>query len=268
MNMLWIFLMSAAIYATPKYLTVSFVDSKDLASFLRVKKYAPVAKNVFELKCQKMGEYCFDPQVGLYKPGEEDKAAKLKESSETDVSLKKVRGLGADGFFNTSLINCDKSNRYDIYCNGKSAKKSQTVASKTSKKHEIWIDGSSGMKAFDSSKLEPSCKRADFLSLLNSTCVNSNKFNVFSISSIKKQIGTSGQACQNAEDKIQIEKLISWITTSKVNRLDIFLDDYYAQGKFMAFLKTRSNIKINGLKTKINLSQMSNEVNRLKKYCN
>lgn len=266
MKILIILIISISLQAAPKKVVVNFFDSKDLTSMLTKDSSHIVVKNVYELKCQKMGEYCFDPQVGLYKPGNENEAVIVKGESETDPNLKKVRGLGEEGFFNTQLINCDKNNFYDVYCNkGEKSKTSETYSRET---NEIWIDGSSSVKVFDTSKLEDSCKREDFIKLLKSSCTKNNYYQFYSISSVKKQLGTSGQACQTTDDKIKIDKLISWINDSNAINLYIYLDDFYAQGKFMSYLKTRPNIKVNGIDKKINLSLMSEQINELKKYCN
>ena len=60
--------------AKPKHFEVWFL-SVDTVSWLeqvlpKTKYSKQIATN---LQCQQMGEYCFDPQVGLYKKGEESK---------------------------------------------------------------------------------------------------------------------------------------------------------------------------------------------------
>lgn len=258
--------MSLNIYAVPQKIVVHFFDSNDLTSLLRSSPTSIVVKNVYELKCQKMGEYCFDPQVGLYKAGKENEAVQIKNEAVVDQSLKKVRGLGDEGFFNSQLINCDKNNFYDVFCN--KGKKSKNTKEYTRIKNEIWIDGSSAVKAFDTSRVGKGCKREDFIKLLKSSCTKNNYYQFYSISSVKKQLGTSGQACQTSDEKIKVEKLISWMNSSDANSIHIYLDEYYAQGKFMAYLKTKSNIKVKGIDTKVKLAQMSEQVNELKQYCN
>ncbi len=243
--------------------TVYFTSSSKV-SFVKDILSAVVAENRFELKCQKMGEYCFDPQVGLYDPKDENKAIRVKESQDLEVSERKVRGLGAEGFFNTEMINCDKNNFYDVFCNRKS-KRSKGQSSQAT--HEIWIDTSKVMGLYDSKKDDSSCKRSDFLNLLESSCVNANTFNLYSISNIKKKLGTLRQSCQSAKLNISIDKLIKWIRVNKALSLSIVLDEYYAQGKLMAFLKTRPNIKVKGIDEKIDLSQMTKPIANLKKYC-
>lgn len=266
MKVLSILILSFSLFAAPKKIIVNFFDSKDLTSLLNTSAQSLVAKNVYELKCQKMGEYCFDPQVGLYKAGKENEAVQVKNESVVDPSLKKVRGLGDQGFFNTQLINCDKNNFYDVFCN--KGKKSKNIKEYTRSKNEIWIDGSGAVKVFDTSKLEKTCKREDFIKLLKSSCTKNNFYQFYSISNVKKQLGTSSQACQSSDEKIKIDKLIAWMNSSNANTIHIYLDEFYAQGKFMAYLKTKPNIKVNGIDTKIKLSQMSEQVNELKRYCN
>lgn len=259
-------LISLSAFSIPQKTTVYFLSSNDISILLRKNIGSLYAVNALELKCQKMGEYCFDPQVGLYKPNNREQAVKLKdENVNSDERLKKVRGLGADGFFNQNMINCDKNKFYDVYCNKTGKIKNDVEKRET---FEVWVDTSKVMSIKDSEPLETTCNRSNFLNLLESTCTKNNTFRLFSISSIKKRLGKNSQACQKDSSNIDINKLKSWIKKSKSKRVFIFLDEFYAQGMLLSFLKTKSNIEVKGIETKVSLSNMDNEIADLKRYCN
>ena len=265
MKIIFFFLISLSAFSFAQKTTIYFYSSSDVSKILEKAKPRYYAVNTLALKCQKMGEYCFDPQVGLYKPENRNQAVKIKDDNSTEARYKKVRGLGADGFFNQEMINCDKNKFYDIYCNKSGSKTRSKILNN---KFEVWMDTSKIMKVRDNEPLEDSCQRSYFLNLLQSTCSKSNSFKVFALSNIKKRLGANIQACQNSSSDIDLDKLKSWIKFSNAKRLFIFLDEYYAQGKLLSFLKTKSNIEVKGIDTKVLLAKMDNEISELKQYCN
>ena len=56
--------------AMPKKFEVWFIspESSKSASLLEVKVRLSALSAKANLQCQPMGDYCFDPQVGMYKP--------------------------------------------------------------------------------------------------------------------------------------------------------------------------------------------------------
>lgn len=97
--------------------------------------------NTLERQCQKVGEYCFDPQVGLY---EEKSGRRVVPDAELDP-------VPYDNFpkierSRPKMIYCDRDHYFDLYCGkGKQGQK------KAPKEVEVLIDTSSTMKEVDDS---------------------------------------------------------------------------------------------------------------------
>lgn len=236
-----IVLLSNFVYS--KNIEIYFFSTKEIVSLIdKFQNSYFVAENILKLQCQKMGEYCFDPQVGLYKEGQEDKAVYLKE----EYSNKKV----------------NRRFHENIFLN-------QKVKEVFSQKEmfELWIDTSNILKTKDVLIEEKSCKRSEFLSFLKHNCSVDKKFKLIGLSNIKKELSSVSDSCQIEDNNISIDKLLKWIKESKSKNIQIFLDEYYANGKLLSFLNTNQDIKVYGIDKAIYLNQMDNEILKLKKFC-
>lgn len=257
MKALILILISLKLHSYPSKLEVYFFTSKEKVSLSKKMEFQFVALNTLRPDCQRMGEYCFDPQIGLYKEGNLDQVIKV----DTTSGKKQVKEFGSSGIFNQQLIKCDKNKFYDVFCGKKEKVK---IKKKT---FEIWMDTSRIMKSKDWDPLTKDCNRKNFLMLLKNSCSANKTYKLFGLSRVIKPLGKVGQSCQNNASVIEIDKLISWIENSNTKNLQIFLDEYYAKGKLLSFLKTRSNTKVYGIEKSIHLVKMDKQIIKLKKYC-
>ncbi len=114
---------SLSAQATPKNFEVWFIspDSAKSASLLEsfISYSSFVAQN--NLQCQPMGDYCFDPQMGMYKPGKGIKSAEADytEADKLEDYDYKRKALGKE----RARPKCDSDNIFDIYCGKGKAKK-------------------------------------------------------------------------------------------------------------------------------------------------
>ncbi|MCT4642205.1 MAG: hypothetical protein N4A33_07885 [Bacteriovoracaceae bacterium] len=258
----FIFLVSI-VYASPRSTEVYFI-THDKGASIRFDKVMWVM-NKFKPQCQKMGEYCFDPQVGLYDPKDKDKAVNIKRENEASESYHRVKSIEGDGTFSNQLINCSSDNMFDIYCNKKKTnKKSKKVVNKHM--FEMWIDLSPAMSVKDRASINDECSRSIAVDMIQEGCSYSKGFKLYGISSIKKELSVSKQACRSGKYKIQDKKLISMIKKSSAKKLILVLDKSYAYGRLLAYL-ANSRAKIYGLEKDYTLNNFVANSQSLSKLC-
>ncbi len=257
--MKWILtlLFSMSAMAAPGSLEVWFLSASKVAElnyFIQNKPYifrAPTA----ELQCQEMGDYCFDPQVGLYKKGgdfEEVGIAKLEE--------KKGPSIPAAKSVERELIDCDPRNYFDIFC-GKAKKEAVQGKSKL----DLWIDTSSSMREMDFSDKNGSCFRKSLVTRLDLNCGFNQKVNVMMFDTSIKQAGTPDSLCQNVGLNDQ-KRLMDWIERSDAKNLVIITDIHEFHREFSDFVESKSG-KLRGDKDPLTASQMMDLVDNLAKLC-
>lgn len=255
-----IFVVNSA-WAYPKHLEVWFL-SIDRISFLDQilpkQKYSPMTA---KLQCQQMGEYCFDPQVGLYKLGEGDKIEeaidyKALEDKEAQTGIKSATSLDRD------MIKCDKnSNFFDVFCG-----KAKKLNSRKKTKLEVWVDISSTMKQVDFESFDQMCKRESFLRSLNDKCPLNEKMKVYMFDESKKELGAFDRVCLNAGLN-QVDRIMRDIKISKADSLIIITDIFEAKEKFVNFIEIEAKGIARGIEKPIYAKDLKKDIARMQKMC-
>lgn len=247
-------------WAYPKHLEVWFL-SIDRTSFLDdllpKQKYSPMTA---KLQCQQMGDYCFDPQVGLYKLGEGDKIQEEMDYEEMDKA-EKHKNIDSATSLDREMIKCDKnSSFFDIFCGkAKEVKKSKTNL-------EIWVDISSTMKQVDFNGFDKMCKRESFLRGLNTKCPLNKKMKVYMFDESKKELGAFDRVCLNAGLN-QVDRIMRDIKISKANNLIIITDIFEASEKLVNFIEVEAKGIARGIEKPIYAKDLKKDIARMQKMC-
>ena len=163
-KVLLLLLISTQVWAFPKKLEVWFL-SVDKTSFIepllnKTKYSRSIASNY---QCQPMGDYCFDPQIGLYKK-DKDSISVAQDYSALDKDEKfDKEGKYKEGIYSP----CTNKNHFNIFCGKKKPKKKKVLSKQ---KLEVWVDISTTMKQVDFKDYEQECYRQTFLKRVNSSC--------------------------------------------------------------------------------------------------
>jgi hypothetical protein len=207
-----------------------------------------------ELECQEMGEYCFDPQVGLYK----------KDDAESQIATEKIETSGpsipAKGAIERDLIDCDKGNYFDIYC-GKARKEAESQKTKL----DLWIDTSSSIREFDFEDKDGGCYRKQLASRLDTSCGFNKEVNVMMFDTSIKQAGTMDSLCQN-QGLNDYKKLIDWIERSDAKKLVVITDIYELHKEFNDYIVSKHGT-VRGDKEALTAEKLLGLVDHLAKLC-
>lgn len=203
-------------FATPKKIEMIFLSPDNKASVLQMIDHMQEYKNYKKYTqadldhCVPMGDGCFHPQYGYIEKSVMDKKVNknLKLISEDEVKLKTFNGV------DTSFINCDKNNYFDIFC----GKESNSIRNLDS---EVWFDISSSLRQVDYNKDPNFCKRRAFLEEVSKKCKGKVDFSVYNTS--LKQVGDFSSVCM-AYGTNEEKKLLSWIKNSSSKKLLIITD--------------------------------------------
>lgn len=254
-KLLGLFLLSTSALAAPNQIEVWILSNSKTSHVEHLlsptfKKFSATA----QLACEPMGEYCFDPQVGLYKKDDMDAAVEVKEVIDTSGPAM-AHGRSLD----RSLIDCDKSNFFDVFC-GKAKEEK-----KKSAKLEIWVDTSSSMKEFDYSDDNGGCYRKSLLTRLDESCGFNEKVSVMQFDTSLKEAGTMESLCNN-RGLNDYKRMIDWIERSEVKKLIIITDIYELQKDFADFIASK-NGKIIGDRKPFTAKELLDKVDELAKVC-
>lgn len=249
-------LLTLNVMAAPKDIEVWFVSNSKTAllnELLNRPQYIYRAQTA-ELQCQEMGDYCFDPQHGLYK----------KDDATFDpVETKKIETEGptipAAKSLDRDLVNCDSKNYFDIFC-GKARKEVQVSA-----KLDLWIDTSSSMREFDFSDKDGSCHRKSMVKALDGVCGFNQKVNVMMFDTSIKQAGTMDQLCNN-QGLNDYKRLMDWIERSEAKKLVIITDLYELHKEFADYIESKHG-KLRGDKDPLTAKQIVDLADELAKSC-
>lgn len=254
-----LFLFSAYAVAAPKEIEVWFISNAkvtQLNEYLNRPQYvyrAPTA----ELQCQEMGDYCFDPQFGLYK--KDDAGLEMVETKKID---KEGPSIPAAKSVERELIDCDPKNYFDVFC-GKAKKESAPAAAAT--KLDLWIDTSSSMREFDPQDKDGSCYRKSFVKQLDSVCGFNRKVNVMMFDTSIKQAGGIDSMCTN-QGLNEYKRLIDWIERSEAKKLVVITDIYEFHKEFSDYIESKHG-KFRGDKEPLTAKQMVELADELAKSC-
>ena len=231
--MKWIFLslMTASALAAPQSIEVWFLSNAKVTELNRLlnkqkqTRYYPLRA---ALECQEMGDYCFDPQFGLYK----------RDNIDEEVSTSKIETDGpaipAAKSVERELIDCDPKNYFDVFC-GKAKKE----AEKSTAKLDLWIDTSASIREFDYSDKDGNCNRKSLVKALDvAGCGFNQKVNVMMFDTSIKQAGNMSDLCNN-QGLNDYKKLMDWIERSNAPRLVIITDIYEFHKEFSDYIESK-----------------------------
>ncbi len=255
-RLLLLLLISFGAVAAPKEVEVWFLSNAKTAllkELLDRPAYVYRAK-LAELECQEMGDFCFDPQYGLYKKN---------DAGPVDISTDKIMNQGpvipAAASVDRELVTCDGTNRFDIFC-GK-ARSAAGVAPKL----DLWIDTSSSMKEFDYQQKDGTCHRQGLVKAIDSVCGFNQRVNVMMFDTSIKQAGTMDQLC-NHQGLNDYKRLMDWIERSDAPKLVIITDIYEFHKEFSDFIEAKHG-KLRGDKDPLSGKQLADLADELSKSC-
>jgi len=255
---LFLFVSTAAL-AAPKEIEVWFLSNPKvtlLNELLNRPQYiyrAPTA----ELQCQQMGDYCFDPQFGLYK--KDDANLEAPEAVETKKIETDGPSIPAGKSVERDLIDCDPKNYFDVFC-GKARKEAQVNT-----KLDVWMDTSSSMREFDPQDKDGSCYRKSFMKQLDDTCGFNQKVNVMMFDTSIKQAGGLDSMCTN-QGLNDYKRLMDWVERSEAKKLIIITDIYEFHKEFSDYIESKHG-KFRGDKDPLTAKQMVELADNLAKSC-
>jgi hypothetical protein len=266
MKILIIFLLTAStVMAMPKKLEVWFL-SVDKTAFLdpilKKKKFSKqIATNY---QCQPMGDYCFDPQIGLYKK-DKNKVVAISDYTSLDTEDKKVK----DGSYSEGVYDpCKKPGHFNLFCKNRKVKKKKVI--KPSQKLELWVDISTTMKQVDfngyGEGASSECRRETFLKRINKTCPLNKKMKVYIFDENRKELGNFDRVCISSGLN-RLDRLIRDIKASNAKNLIIITDIYEAKASFIDFIEGEGLGIVKGINTPLYAKDILKDVSRIQKMC-
>ena len=157
--------------------------------------------------CVPMGDGCFHPQLGFIEKAEIEKS-KPRLAEDKKLELKTFNAT------ETSLVNCDKNNYFDIFCGKERANAAPSEI-------EIWFDISSSLKTVDYNRDPDQCARRTFMEKVTLSC--KSKVNVSVYNTSIKQVGDHSGVCMAYGTNDQA-RLLRWMKDSKAKHLLVVTD--------------------------------------------
>ena len=206
-------------FATPQKIEMIFLSPQKISQLLQyleklnngTSKLSMIALADADLKnCQPMGDGCFDPQLGYIekKPTSNGKAAPVIVPKDPELQLKTFNAV------ETSLVNCDKGNYFDIYCGKEKARGKDAEI-------EIWFDISSSLRNVDYNKDPDYCGRRSFMTKVKESCKDKVRVSVYNTS--LKELGDQSGVCLSYGTNDE-KKLIRWMKDSQAKYLLLVTD--------------------------------------------
>lgn len=258
MKLLLIFLLLPSLtWARPVNFEVWFLSQAKVSQLIEMinKPTFVYQKPTALLQCQEMGEYCFDPQLGLYK--KDDATAAVDDSKVFDDKTPVIPSAKS---VERELIDCDPKNYFDIFC-GKAKPEVKAGPSKL----EVWVDTSSSMREFDFPDKSGSCHRQSLIRRLDDACGFNKNMNVMVFDTSIKQAGTIESVCQN-QGLNDMKKLIDWIERSDAKNLIIITDIYEFHKDFSDYVEKHHG-KIKGDRNALTAAQMLDLAGQVGQLC-
>lgn len=259
-------------HSMPKKLEVWFLSvdkTSTLNSILdsiQSKEKIKFSKSIsMNYQCQPMGDYCFDPQIGLYKKNK-DKIEEAYDYSSLDTEYQKV----AEGTYKEGLYNpCENPGHFNIFCK-KGNLPSRKKKLNPSQKLELWVDISTTMKQVDFKGYGQSesneCRRETFLRRIDKKCPLNKKMKVFIFDENRKELGNFDRVCLSSGLN-RVDRLIRDIKASRVNNLIIITDIYEAKASFIDFVEGEAMGSVKGISKPLYAKDILNDVSRVQKMC-
>ncbi len=216
-----------AAHAAPKELEVWFLTASKSAELERRLFPGPVRGVRVAQACEQVGDYCFDPQVGLYKP-----TAAPPDRPENEFVPEELPQLPSAKSVDRSLVSCDPKYAFDLFCGKAVPEPSKGVPTPAL---EVWIDTSSSMREMDWADAQGHCRREAFLKKLDEACGFQRKVSVMMYDTSKREMGSMSSACQNVGMN-DAKRLMEWIENSEAKKLVVVTDVHELQKEFADFL--------------------------------
>lgn len=220
-------LIPAFAMATPQKMEMIFLSPQKVSMILELLDKYEVMKMSANLaqadmeNCTPMGDGCFHPQYG-YIEKKTDLPARPELLEDKKLELKNFNAT------ETSLVNCDKNNYFDIFCGKEKAAGAPAEI-------EIWFDVSSSLKSVDYNKDPEYCARRTFMEKVMATCKSKVRVSVYNTSI--KEIGDHGSACLSYGTN-DGARLLRWMKDSKARHLLIVTDIDEMSGEMREFLES------------------------------
>lgn len=249
---IWLLLFSTSLLAVPQNLEVWFIAHEKKSALLDIiKEPMRTSPTLVSRQCEPMGDYCFDPQYGLYRPDNEWEAVRFEEKEDKP----QVQPTG----FDRDLIDCDKKNGFDIFCGKATAVKAPNY------QLEVWVDTSGSMREYDFTDEHGGCYRKSFITRLDDACPFGKKLNVMMFDTSIKQVGAFDTLCMNVGLN-STARIIDWIERSDAKNLIILTDINEYTKEFTDYLLSK-NGKLKGEKGDLTVRTLLSEVDTLARMC-
>lgn len=263
MYLILILLFSIEAYALPKKFEVWFINTKTsrkqsfIPGSLLEKPFIFYSKLAQARQCQPMGDYCFDPQIGMYKLGEDDSVKAKDHQAVHDDSI--YEAFDNTGAIERNMIKCDKGNMFDLFC-GKAQKQN-----KLNEKISLWVDISSSMRQVDFESHDQVCVRESFVRRLNQTCKFREKMRIEIYNENKKELGTFDQLCLD-HGLNNPKRLIQQIKENNSPYLLIITDIFEAHSFFIDFIEMNGGTH-RGVDSSFHAEDLMAQLPRIKNLC-
>lgn len=264
-----------AAMATPQKIEMIFLSPGKVTQLLqqldkgdkeKVLSFIAEGELSYQDNCIPMGEGCFHPQFGyLNRKAVISGGPSILDSPKTEVNLQ-ANGVG-DGpesefklkTFNaleTSMINCEKGNYFDIFCGKQRAQGNFAEV-------EIWFDVSSSFRAIDYNRDPNYCNRRTFLSTVLENCKDKVNASIYNTS--LKPLGELASACLSYGSNDEA-KLLQWIKDSQAKTLLIVTDVDEMSKSMREFLDSKGAKFIGEMKP-FTSTDLANYANEFSKVC-
>jgi hypothetical protein len=252
---LLLFSISSLAFAAPQTLEVWFLSNAKTSHLEQLLNRPAIKYRALtaQLECQEMGDFCFDPQYGLYKKEDSSLTLDASKVEKQGPTIPTAKSLDQD------MISCDASNYFDIFC-GKARAEAGREA-----KLDLWIDTSSSMREFDFSDKQGGCFRKSLVKRLDESCGFNQKVNVMMFDTSIKQAGSMESLCQN-QGLNDYKRLIDWIERSTAKKLVVITDIYEFHKEFADYVESK-NGKFRGDKEVLTAEGMLKLLEPLAKSC-
>lgn len=244
----------APAFAVPQDIEVWFLSNakvSELGELLRRPDVRFSAKTA-ELQCEVMGDYCFDPQFGLYKKDDLDFDARPTVEAGPTIPT----GASVD----RDVINCESTNYFDVFCG-----KARAEAKSAKPALDLWVDTSSSMREFDHAAKDGSCHRKSLVRKLDVTCGFNQKVNVMMFDTSIKQAGDMSSLCTN-QGLNDHKRLRDWVERSDAKKLVIITDIYEFHKEFSDYIESKHG-RLRGDKKPLTASELAALADELAKSC-
>ncbi len=206
-------------WATPQKIEMIFLSPQKVTELLELIEKKTHPEKIFNrtvlnepdlTNCVPMGDGCFDPQLGYIekKPEITNHQPVLAVPKDPELQLKTFSAI------DTSLVNCDKGNYFDIFCGKEKPREKPSEI-------EIWFDVSSSLRNVDYNKENDQCNRRVFAKKVLENCKDKIKFSIFNTA--LKEAGELSSVCL-ANGTNDEAKLLQWMKDSEAKVLIIVTD--------------------------------------------